>query len=167
MSHALLFYCVLGTIRLSSNNPFIHPIIQANYLTDPQDAEVLIEGIQMALSMANSRSMTKYKLSLANHPLPACSQFRFPNRDYWNCAIRQDTGPENHQAGSCKMGPASDHMAVVDPELRVHGVRRLRVADASIMPQVLVNMWFNMLQKHAVESGDLHAKTIFYKKFRN
>lgn len=52
--------------------------------------------------------------------------------------MRQETGPENHQAGSCKMGPASDPMAVVDPLLRVHGIKGLRVADTSIMPQVFI-----------------------------
>lgn len=48
----------------------------------------------------------------------------------------QDTGPENHQAGSCKMGPRNDPWSVVDPELRVYGVKGLRVADTSIMPKV-------------------------------
>jgi choline dehydrogenase-like flavoprotein len=44
--------------------------------------------------------------------------------------------PENHQAGSCKMGPLRDPLAVVDHELRVHGIRNLRVIDTSIMPMV-------------------------------
>lgn len=51
----------------------------------------------------------------------------------------QDTGPENHQAGSCKMGPVNDPWAVVDNELKVYGVKYLRVADTSIMPKVCLN----------------------------
>ncbi|KZC06464.1 Glucose dehydrogenase [acceptor] [Dufourea novaeangliae] len=125
-----------GTLRLASNDPFAKPIIHGNYLSDPLDVAILIEGIQIALSFANTTAMAKYNMTLSNTPLPACSQYPFLSNDYWSCAVRQDTGPENHQAGSCKMGPASDYMAVVDPELRVHGIRGLRVADTSIMPQV-------------------------------
>ncbi|XP_076233661.1 glucose dehydrogenase [FAD, quinone] [Calliopsis andreniformis] len=125
-----------GTLRLASNDPFAKPEIYGNYLTDPIDAAILVEGIQIALSLSNTTSMAKYNMTLSNVPIPACSQYQFLSDDYWNCAVRQDTGPENHQAGSCKMGPASDRMAVVDPQLRVHGIRGLRVADTSIMPQV-------------------------------
>lgn len=56
--------------------------------------------------------------------------------DAHRCAAQRDTRPENHQTGSCCMGPAGDPDAVVDPELRVHGVPNLRVADASVMPIV-------------------------------
>ena len=90
----------------------------------------------MALSLSQTNAMAKYNLTLANRPLPACSMYAFLTPAYWDCAIRQDTGPENHPAGSCKMGPSTDPMAVVDPQLRVYGIRGLRVADASIMPQV-------------------------------
>ncbi|KAK2575515.1 hypothetical protein KPH14_011236 [Odynerus spinipes] len=125
-----------GVLRLVSNNPFEKPFIRGNYLNEPIDAAILVEGIQIALSLANTSTMAKYNMTLGNTPLPACSQYTFLSNEYWNCAIRQDTGPENHQAGSCKMGPVSDPMAVVDPRLRVHGIRNLRVADTSIMPQV-------------------------------
>lgn len=126
-----------GILRLANNNPFEKPLMQANYLNEPIDAAILVEGIQIALSLANTSAMAKYNMTLSNTPLPACSQYTFLSNEYWNCAIRQDTGPENHQAGSCKMGPASDPMAVVDPELKVHGIRNLRIADTSIMPQVI------------------------------
>lgn len=52
------------------------------------------------------------------------------------CQIRAETGPENHQSGTCKMGPSIDPTAVVDPKLRVHGIANIRVADASIFPTV-------------------------------
>ncbi|XP_031846617.1 glucose dehydrogenase [FAD, quinone] isoform X2 [Nomia melanderi] len=125
-----------GTLRLASNDPLAKPLIHGNYLSDPLDVAILVEGIQIALSFANTTAMRKYNMTLSNTPIPACSQYPFRSNDYWSCAVRQDTGPENHQAGSCKMGPASDRMAVVDPRLRVHGIRGLRVADTSIMPQV-------------------------------
>lgn len=97
---------------------------------------ILVEGIEIALSLANSSAMAKYNMTLSINQLPACSKYTPLSKDYWACAVRQDTGPENHQAGSCKMGPSNDPMAVVDNRLRVYGIRNLRVADASIMPQV-------------------------------
>lgn len=107
-----------------------------NYLSDPLDVAILVEGIQIALSLANTSAMAKYNMTLSNRPLPACSQYPFLSKEYWACAVRQNTGPENHQAGSCKMGPLSDPLAVVDDRLRVHGIRNVRVADASVMPNV-------------------------------
>lgn len=130
---------------MASNDPFEKPVIRGNYLTDPMDEAVLLHGIQIALSLSNTSALAKYNMTLSNAPLPACSQHAYPSDDYWRCAIREDTGPENHQAGSCKMGPATDRMAVVDPRLRVHGIRGLRVADTSIMPRV--SLIFSLLQQ--------------------
>ena len=84
--------------------------------------------------------MAKHQTNLTTATIAACSQFQFDSDAYWSCAVRQDTGPENHQAGSCKMGPSSDPMAVVDPQLRVHGIWGLRVADTSIMPKVTLDL---------------------------
>ena len=61
-------------------------------------------------------------------------RFQFGSDSYWECLIRFKTGAENHQSGTCKMGPESDVESVVDSKLRVHGVPNLRVADASIFP---------------------------------
>lgn len=83
--------------------------------------------------------------------------YMFLTPEYWDCAIRQDTGPENHPAGSCKMGPPSDPMAVVDPELRVYGIRGLRVADASIMPQVEnYGCYIRVRNSNALKNSDTH-----------
>lgn len=71
--------------------------------------------------------------------VPECEKykkFKLLTKEYWDCQFRYNTRPENHQAGTCKMGPSADPMAVVSPGLKVHGVDGLRVADASIMPQV-------------------------------
>ncbi|XP_076638654.1 glucose dehydrogenase [FAD, quinone] [Colletes latitarsis] len=126
-----------GTLRLASNDPFAKPIIQGNYLSDPVDVAILVDGISKALSFANTTAMSKYNMTFDEAPLAACSQYPFMSNEYWSCAVRQNTGPENHQAGSCKMGPSSDPMAVVDPRLNVHGIKGLRVADMSIAPTVV------------------------------
>jgi choline dehydrogenase-like flavoprotein len=129
---------------LANNNPFIHPIIQQNYLTNPIDIAILVQGIRVAFSLANTTVLAKYNITLTNAPIPACARFPFLSNEYWSCAVMQDTGPENHQAGSCKMGPASDPWSVVDPELRVYGIKGLRVADTSIMPKVNIDIRQNL-----------------------
>ncbi|XP_044593925.1 glucose dehydrogenase [FAD, quinone]-like isoform X1 [Cotesia glomerata] len=125
-----------GFIHLADNNPLSKPIIQANYFQDPEDVAVLIEGIQLAISLMNSSELSKLNLTLMNPSVQVCSQFMYLSNEYWSCVIKQDTGPENHQAGSCKMGPVSDSMSVVSSKLKVHGIAGLRVADTSIMPKV-------------------------------
>lgn len=82
--------------------------------------------------------MAKHDLKLVKQISKHCSDHEYGSDDYWICEIQWNTRPENHQAGSCKMGSPTDPMAVVDPELKVRGISRLRVADASIMPRVRI-----------------------------
>lgn len=117
----------LGYLKLKSKNPFDHPMIYARYLTDPADVATLVEGIKLAIKLSESTALQKYGLRIDRTPVEGCEHLAFGCDAYWECAVRRATGTENHQAGSCRMGPAGDPGAVVDPELRVHGVDRLRV----------------------------------------
>ena len=105
-------------------------------MQDPLDVKVLISGIRIALSLADSPTMMRLGLTLTSLPLVECSDLPSMSDEYWDCAIRRQTRTENHQAGSCKMGPRVDEFAVVDHRFRVHGLERLRIVDASIMPKV-------------------------------
>lgn len=125
-----------GYITLASNDPLAHPKIFANYLTEDIDIKVLVDGIKFAIELSKTNALQGYGMTLDETVVPQCAQFEFNTDAYWECAVTYNTGPENHQAGSCKMGPIRDPWAVVDHELRVHGVRGLRVIDASVMPQV-------------------------------
>ncbi|GAB0100510.1 glucose dehydrogenase [Sergentomyia squamirostris] len=125
-----------GYITLATKEPLDHPRIVANYLYEEHDVKVLVEGIKFAIALSETPSLKAYGMTLDRTPVPACANLPFGSQQYWECAVKQNTGPENHQAGSCKMGPLRDPFAVVDHELRVHGVRGLRVIDASIMPKV-------------------------------
>lgn len=125
-----------GYITLGSNDALEHPKIYANYLAEEHDIKVLVEGIKFAIALSQTSPLQAYGMRLDKSVVPACSQLPFGSDAYWECAVKQNTGPENHQAGSCKMGPLRDPYAVVDHELRVHGVRGLRVIDASVMPTV-------------------------------
>ncbi|CAH1111728.1 unnamed protein product [Psylliodes chrysocephalus] len=125
-----------GSIRLKDFNPLSHPTIYGNYFSNPEDVKVLIEGIKVALRLSETKALRRYSIQLDRTPVAGCEKISFGSDNYWECAIKRQTAPENHQCGSCKMGPPTDPLAVVNPSLQVHGVDRLRVMDASIMPKV-------------------------------
>lgn len=69
-------------------------------------------------------------------PVPGCETIDMTTTAYYECLTHIYTQTIWHPVGTCKMGPKSDAMAVVDHKLRVHGIKRLRVIDASIMPHI-------------------------------
>lgn len=123
-----------GYIKLRSANPYDKPIIQPNYLCDETEIEALLEAIRVLQRLMKTESLKKYVIEFDSEAHEACKTIRKDSDDYWRCLVRQYTLGENHHAGTCKMGPSDDPTAVVDPQLRVHGIPNLRVIDASIMP---------------------------------
>ena len=67
----------------------------------------------------NFAALKKYGFELDKTVVEGCEKFKFGSDEYWECAAKRQTGPENHQAGSCKMGPSNDPLAVVNPLLQV------------------------------------------------
>ncbi|XP_032526752.2 glucose dehydrogenase [FAD, quinone] [Danaus plexippus] len=125
-----------GRLEIASADPFEYPKIYANYLTHPDDVKTLVEGIKFAIRLSETKALKKYGMRLDKTPVKGCEKIKFGCDAYWECAVRVQTAPENHQAGSCKMGPRGDPTAVVDNLLQVQGLDRLRVVDASVMPSV-------------------------------
>ncbi|XP_076767246.1 glucose dehydrogenase [FAD, quinone] [Xylocopa sonorina] len=126
-----------GYIKLRSKKPDQHPLIVPNYFDDPYDLDVLAEGAKFIYDMSETPTMKQLRTRPNPNKLSECSSFEYPSVDYWRCFARYYTMTIYHPCGTCKMGPASDKMAVVDARLRVHGVSRLRVIDASIMPIII------------------------------
>lgn len=124
-----------GTIRIVSSDPFVRPAINPNYLSVDTDANVLVWGLKLAHELVtNTRAMKKMGATLDTTPAEFCQRLPFASDAYWRCLVKYHTRGENHHAGTCKMGPASDPSAVVDTELKVHHVKGVRVVDASIIP---------------------------------
>ena len=118
-----------GDIRLRSSNPLDSPSIRANYLADSRDMDVMLEGVKLARTLAATKAFDGYR-GAELHPGPAAKDDMA-----LRAHIAKFTETLYHPVGTCKMG--NDAMAVVDSELRVHGVEGLRVVDASIMPTVV------------------------------
>lgn len=115
-----------GRILLRSANPLEPPCIHANYLADDRDGEVLVEGIRLARRIATARAFDPYREHFPGEGVQSETDLR--------ACIAASAQTLYHPAGTCKMG--ADPLAVVDPFLRVRGVDGLRVADASIMPEI-------------------------------
>ena len=116
-----------GSVRLQSANPLVAPLIDPAFLRDPDDLAVLTKGTQRGYEIMASPALAPFRGPML-YPLPHQDPERIGQ------FLRRHSDTEYHPVGSCKMGPASDAMAVVDDQLRVHGLQGLRVVDASIMP---------------------------------
>ena len=126
----------IGWIKLRSNDPYDKPVINPNYFNDPQDLKVMIEGVRIAYALGNTQALKKFGAKFYDKPFPGCEGYQFWSDEYIGCWIKGYTVTMVHDVGTCKMGPSSDPVAVVDPQLRVRGIKGLRVADNSIMPLV-------------------------------
>ncbi|HYC66209.1 MAG TPA: GMC oxidoreductase, partial [Reyranellaceae bacterium] len=120
-----------GTIRLKSTDPYDHPLIDANYLAERQDLQTLIDGVKMSREILAQSGFDPYR---ADEYQPGAAARSDADIEKW---IRAKCETIYHPVGTCKMGPASDRMAVVDDKLLVYGVQGLRVVDASIMPTIV------------------------------
>jgi len=105
-----------------------------HYLESPRDVDILVDGMKLIIKVANTPALQKYGLTIDKTPAKGCESYDFGSDQYFACALRRETGPENHQAGTTKMGPVEDRMTVVDNHLRVHGIKNIRVVDTSVFP---------------------------------
>ncbi|PNF27347.1 Glucose dehydrogenase [FAD, quinone] [Cryptotermes secundus] len=125
-----------GWLTLKDKNPETKPLLYHNYLTEKQDVEILVKGIKRAIQLIDTEAFQRHGVKLYTVPLPPCKSHEFGSDAYWECSIRYMTFTVWHQCGTCKMGPDSDPDAVVDPQLKVRGIRHLRVVDTSIIPVI-------------------------------
>lgn len=119
-----------GSVHIRSSDPLAHPSIRANYLDTENDRQAIVAAVRRVREIYKAPALHKY-LGEEFKPGPL-SQSDEQILEY----VRAEAESVYHPVGTCKMG--ADDMAVVDDRLRVHGIKGLRVADASIMP-VLVS----------------------------
>ncbi|KAK5458193.1 hypothetical protein LTS15_004272 [Exophiala xenobiotica] len=123
-----------GTVTLKSTDPFENPVVDCNYLSDPLDLLVLSEGCRLGNEIVMKGAGTK---DIVKGSWPSdLTHHSFTTREAWIPHVKQHATTCYHAAGTCKMGPTNDKTAVLDEKLQVRGVKRLRVADCSVMPSL-------------------------------
>lgn len=129
-----------GTVRLASTDPFSPPIIDPQFLAHPQDYKDLIEITQFVLYFL-TESRLSHHLSIIPEAIPGCGYCPgkkiYDCLPYVRCLIKETIKTGYHPVGSCRMGSVNRDDVVVDERLRVKNVDRLRVCDASVMPQII------------------------------
>jgi len=118
-----------GTVRLKSADPLAAPEIRFNFLKSSNDWHAMIEGLRICRDIGRQEALKPF---MVEEILPGAG---VTDDAGLRAHIRANGVSNLHPVGTCRMGHAVDD--VVDPQLRVHGIERLRVADASIMPSIV------------------------------
>jgi choline dehydrogenase len=121
-----------GELRLTSTDPTVQPHLDYRYLEDPWDRQRLRQAVRLCARLLEHdayQDIVQARLAPTDQELASDDAL-----DAW---LRQNVTTSQHISGTCKMGPASDPLAVVDQYCRVYGLEGLRVADASVMPDVI------------------------------
>ena len=138
-----------GKLSLTSADPKVNPFLEYRYLTDPWDLTRMREGVRLCLRLAADPAFGGI---FEGRTTPKDEEIASDDAlDKWILATATTA---QHTSGTCKMGPASDPMAVVNQYCCVHGLEGLRVIDASIMPDVIranTNLTSVMIGERAVE----------------
>ncbi|GFR09010.1 glucose dehydrogenase, partial [Trichonephila clavata] len=143
-----------GTVRLRSSNPKDCPLVDPNYFEDPKEVEDVIKGMKTCQRIVMSQPMQK----VCPKPfplLPGCEHCANDEDAYFECFLRSGILPLYSLVGTAKMGDPKDPTTVVDPQLRVKGIKGLRVVDASVMPILPAASTFASTLMVAEKASDL------------
>lgn len=125
-----------GRLYLNASDIYGDPILDINYFGNDDDLAVIVKGVRFLLSLENTVAFRERGAYFYKEPLAPCDGYKWGSDEYIVCLAIAYTSTTYHSVGTCKMGPAWDATAVVDPRLRVYGMKGLRVIDSSIMPIV-------------------------------
>ncbi|KAL1469717.1 hypothetical protein MTO96_040906 [Rhipicephalus appendiculatus] len=124
-----------GFVILNTSNPDGPPLIDLKFLSQQEDVDRIVNGTLKLIKLFNeTEAMKKIGTEIWNGSYPNCENHTIWSRDYIECFVRQAAFPGQHVCCTCPMGEVNN--SVVDSRLRVHGLKNVRVIDASVMPQI-------------------------------
>ena len=121
----------IGWVRAASADPHAAPLIQLNYLDEAEDRRVLLAAMRLVRRLFAAPAFAPYYAAETNPGAAVESD------EDWQEVMRRQVETGYHPVGTCRMGPRGDPTAVVDDRLKVHGLEGLRIADASVMPDMI------------------------------
>ncbi|XP_045196226.2 L-sorbose 1-dehydrogenase-like [Mercenaria mercenaria] len=127
-----------GTLRLRSKDPFDHPVLDPHYFQEQQDVDDFVSAIRIWEKYIETPTMKALGAEISHMKKSFCLQHEFRSDAYWECMLRHLALPGYHLSCTCKTGSHDDSTAVLDPTLRVKGMKGLRVVDASAFPKITV-----------------------------
>ena len=139
----------LGTVKLASSIPLEHPLIDPNYLSDPNDLDQLVRGVDVMREVMAQPQIA----SFVTGEVGAWANAR--SRDEIKSAIKQTAYTGHHPCGTAKMGADHDNMAVLDSKLNLRGIDGLRVCDASAMPTQITGNLYATVVMMAEKAADM------------
>lgn len=141
--NAFIIYIILlhpesrGTIRLASRDPYVYPLIDPHWFTDPNnvDLNTVYRAIMFIRNnLGKTEAFRRMDAQMTRVNVTACSHLEYDSIEYWYCNIRYLSLNIYHPCCTNRMGPDPTKGAVVDARFRVHGFNTLRVVDASAFP---------------------------------
>ncbi|KAF9420964.1 hypothetical protein HW555_002947 [Spodoptera exigua] len=134
-----------GNISLNSDNPYDYPLIYYNNFSDERDLDATVTGIKMFLKIVDTKFFKSIGATMGRLELPACDGYEFNSDEYLRCIVVNMASTIYHPVSTAKMG-RDISSSVVNSRLKVHGIKKLRIVDASVMP--------------SITSGNINAPTV-------
>ncbi|XP_030761999.1 LOW QUALITY PROTEIN: glucose dehydrogenase [FAD, quinone]-like [Sitophilus oryzae] len=125
-----------GTVKLQSNSPLDRiPLIDPNYLAEEEDIEKLYQGVKFIVNLNNTEAFRKHGAQVVAFDYPNCETFKKFSKGWWQCAIRHMSTTIYHPVSTARMG-SDPSVSVINTNLQVHDISKLRVVCSSSMPEL-------------------------------
>eukprot|EP00944_MAST-04C_sp_MAST-4C-sp1_P000749 g749.t1 len=142
-----------GSVHLRSPRPTDNPVVQFNYLSDDRDVAELVDGFKTAQELLSQPAFDKFR---GSRGIPSNKISSDAEIEHF---VRTNSGTDYHPCGTCKMsGDEDDELAVVDSTLRVRGLEKLHIADASVIPNIVSGNLNAPVQMIAMKAADMLLK---------